>query len=396
VARRVFLHVGTPKSGTTYLQAILWHNADRLSADGLLLPGRFQTHYAAAKGVTSRSGQRRRTRVGAEEAWPRLTNQVNRWSEDALISHELLAPASREQALRAKASVEASELHLVLTARALHHQVPASWQEQVKGGLPTPYDVFLTRVRDEQAKGAWFWDVQDLVAITQRWGQGIAPDHIHIVTVPPDRSDPTLLWRRYASVFGLDPTSYDTSVPVKNASLGLVECELLRRVHAVRDERFTDGDRHAWTRKLLASQVLARRDGHRIQLPDSMQSWLAARAADMVDAVRAGGYHVVGDLADLTRRPPTGPARSVESVTGTELAEAAAWTIERLHEHLRTKHPGQPRPDIDPGDGVAGILDLLEHVRAYDTGAPARPASTRQPSSVPGRLRRVFTPSRAR
>ena len=39
MARRVFLHIGTPKSGTTYLQSLWWQHRDALAERGLLLPG---------------------------------------------------------------------------------------------------------------------------------------------------------------------------------------------------------------------------------------------------------------------------------------------------------------------------------------------------------------------
>ncbi len=375
MARRVFLHVGTPKSGTTYLQTILWKNVAKLKADGLLVPGRFETHYAAAKGVTGRQGLRRETRIDIDKAWPRLTNQTNRWAGDALVSHELFAPATTEQARAARAEFDGSELHIIVTARALHHQLPASWQEQVKSGLPTPYDVFLARVRDDQAKGAWFWEVQDLASIGRRWAEGIPPSRVHVVTVPPDRSDPTLLWRRYASVVGVDPAAYDISTPVRNASLGLVESELLRRVHAVRDERFTDVARHRWTRKLLATQILSQRHGPRLQLPESSRGWLDGRTSDMVRAVRGAGYDVVGDLRDLERRhPPEQQWRSIDTVTPAEIDEAAAWTVAMLTDELRTKRPeNDASGPVTPPAGIDGILELLEQIRALDTGSTPRP-----------------------
>ena len=39
MARRVFIHLGLPKTATTYLQTILWGSRERLRADGVLLPG---------------------------------------------------------------------------------------------------------------------------------------------------------------------------------------------------------------------------------------------------------------------------------------------------------------------------------------------------------------------
>jgi hypothetical protein len=38
VAERVFLHVGPPKTGTTYLQEMLWRHRERLEDAGITLP----------------------------------------------------------------------------------------------------------------------------------------------------------------------------------------------------------------------------------------------------------------------------------------------------------------------------------------------------------------------
>ncbi|MGI8888880.1 MAG: hypothetical protein ACR2GB_07930, partial [Nocardioidaceae bacterium] len=292
MAERVFLHVGTPKSGTTHLQSVLWHNADQLKSAGLLLPGRFQTHYAAAKGLTDRSKQMRKTRVHIEDAWPRLTRRINRWRQDALVSHELLAPASDEQAAAAKAMLAEAEVHIVVTARALHRQLPASWQQQVQGGASTPYDVFIREVRDRRGKGAWFWGVQDVPDIARRWAGDLPSERVHVVTVPTTSAQPRLLWQRYASVLGLEPDAYDVAAPAMNMSLGLVESELLRLVNAFQDPRFRGPERLPWTRKLLANRILGKRRGLPIRPPADAGDWLSERAAAMTAELHASGYDV--------------------------------------------------------------------------------------------------------
>jgi hypothetical protein len=391
MAKRVFLHVGTPKSGTTYLQAVLWQNVDPLMRDGLLLPARFSVHYAAAKGVTTRPGLKRELDVDVEQAWGRLARQSKRWEHDALISHELLAPATREQARAAKRRLgKDTEVHLILTVRALHRQLPAAWQEQVKSGMSLPFPPFLARVRDREARGEWFWDVQDAVDILDRWGPKARPSQVHIVTVPIGSSDPGLLWTRFASVLGIDPDAYDSTVPRKNVSLGVVETELLRRVHAVRDGRFTDAQRHYWTRRILAGELLGQRRGAPILLPDDVRPWLEERSQQIVATIRERGYDVVGDLDELAWGDPPAGARAVGSVTPGEIAEATAWTISRLQEQLIERQPAHPPPPVGPEDGVPAILELLEHIRAADTGETPRAPILRKLSPV-DRLRKTIT-----
>jgi hypothetical protein len=394
MATRVFLHVGTPKSGTTYLQSALWQNADQLAADGLLLPGRFKAHYAAAKGVTSRSSRKRQLKIDVAEAWPRLARQVGAWDGDAVISHELFAPATADQARDAMALLEGADVHIVLTVRALHRQLAASWQEQVKSGMATPFDAFLGQVENRSDRGEWFWEVQDVPAIAGRWGADLDPARVHVVTVPTEASDPGELWRRYTTALAVDGDAYDHVVPKKNVSLGPVETELLRRMHAVRDERFTDKGRHQWTRKLLAIEILGARRGTAIALPERARPWVEASAAAMIDAIDVQGYDVIGALDDLRWRPPSDDSREVASVTQDEVDEASRWAIARLQEQLVERRPRTPPPSVGPEEGVEGMLELLEHIRAADTETEPRPAPSR--SSPTDRLRKSITAFRGR
>ena len=49
MSTRVLLHVGTPKTGTSYLQDVLYHNRRTLAAANILYPAdRFDAHFLAA------------------------------------------------------------------------------------------------------------------------------------------------------------------------------------------------------------------------------------------------------------------------------------------------------------------------------------------------------------
>jgi hypothetical protein len=193
------------------------------------------------------------------------------------------------------------------------------------------------------------------------------------VTVPRDAANSSLLWSRYAGVLGVEPTAYDIAVPRKNVSLGVVESELLRRLHARRDYRFTDPDRHAWTRKLLAAEILGQRRSAPIATPEKAQTWLEERSASMLDGVLAKGYDVIGTLDDLRWEPPPSNARSVSSVTDEEIADAATWTVQQLQALLATRYPHVRPPNVPAHDPLGGVLDLLEVIRAADTGTVPRP-----------------------
>jgi hypothetical protein len=391
MAKRVFLHLGTANAGTAYLQSTLWHNADALRRDGLLLPGRLGVHYAAAKGVTMRPGSKRDADGAGEQAWLRLARQSRRWEHDTLIGHELLALATREQARAAKRRLgKDAEVHLIVSVRALNVQLPIAWREQVQSGVPLPFPGFVNRVRDREARGEWFWGAHDVVGIVDRWGPRARASQVHIITVPPGRVDPAVLWPRLAKVLDVDPAAYDAPTPDPDDQLGIVETELLRRVHAVRDGRFTDAARHSWTRRILARELLGRPGGAAIAVPGDARPWLDERWAEMASAIRDRGFDVVGELDELAWTDPAPGARTLDSVTTQELAETTAWVISRLQEELVERQPSHPPPPVGPNDGVPGILELLEHIRAADTGETPRAPILRKLSAA-DRLRKTIT-----
>ena len=39
MVERVFVHIGLPKTATSYLQTIIWSNRDRLRQAGVVVPG---------------------------------------------------------------------------------------------------------------------------------------------------------------------------------------------------------------------------------------------------------------------------------------------------------------------------------------------------------------------
>ena len=75
--RRVFLHVGSPKTGTTFLQNVLWAQRDLAREQGLMLPlERFGDHYLASLDVRGLSGREEHPER-AVGIWDRLVAEVD-------------------------------------------------------------------------------------------------------------------------------------------------------------------------------------------------------------------------------------------------------------------------------------------------------------------------------
>ncbi|KAA1421076.1 hypothetical protein F0U44_01760 [Nocardioides humilatus] len=298
---RVFLHVGSPKTGTTFLQDVLWSQRTTAAEQGLLLPGeRFHDHFLATLDVRGLAEDPSYP-VEARGMWARLVRESLAWDGTVLLSHELFAGASAEQARRAIASLsEKAEVHVVVTARDHVRQIAAEWQEHVKHRSATTFGSFVRGVRDDKAGKSWFWQVQDYAGVLERWGADLPPEHVHLVTVPPSGADPTILWDRFAQLLGVDPAAFDTELERSNSSLGAEQAELLRRVNLELGDRLPlPGPYPLVVKNVLAHRILEPRAGTRLTLAVEDQQYAADAARGIADRLAAMGADVVGDLDEL-------------------------------------------------------------------------------------------------
>lgn len=301
----VHLHVGTPKSGTTYLQGELAHNRALLRANGYLYPGtKHAAHFMAALSLRGR-GFRGHHYPESEGAWDDTVADVLGFEGPALISHEILGGAPDDQIRRAVGSFQGRPVAVVVTCRDLGRQLPAVWQEAVKNGTKQPYEKFLAQVFSTWETSARttgsFWASQDLAALATRWGDVVGPERVTFVTVPPSGAGPDELWRRFSSAVDLPDADYQGSDQPANPSLGTVETELLRRLTTRLPEDLPWPTHARLIKRRLAQRELVRhRTGGMLTVPAEYRAQTQDIAFAMVESIRAGGYRVVGDLDELT------------------------------------------------------------------------------------------------
>jgi len=367
VSQKVLLHVGTPKTGTSYLQDVLFRNREVLGQAGISYPAsRHDSHFLAALDLMQLPwGGLQAEAIGA---WDELAQQVRAHDGTAIISHEILATASRAQIGRALESLghgAGTEVHLVLSVRDLVRQIPAEWQENVKHRAQLGYGAFLDQIQDPERStriGAWFWGVQEIPEILDRWGQDLPPQQVHVVTVPPPGGAPELLWKRFSQAFGLDGVDLDLEGERHNPSLGVPETTLLRRINRKANAELAPADYRPLVRELLAHQTLSRRTGSpRLALPPDLHPWVHELSASWIAEVEARGYDVIGDLGDLVGAPPVTEFADPDRPRERQVAAAAVDAITALLlDNARLRHDTE-RMHAELDD-VRGALE-----RAYAT-----------------------------
>jgi hypothetical protein len=334
MARRVYLHVGLPKTGTTFLQTTTWRNRALLRDQGLLYPGaRRMDHYHAAQAVLGPSPERRGDGV---DAWNRIVAEVAAWDRDALVSHEFLSMANRRQARRTVRAFAPAEVHVVVTVRDYVRQFPAVWQEALKMHTELSFDEFMEQVLAFETRGAWGWASQDIPGVLRRWSRAVPRERIHVVTVPPPGAPRNLLWDRWCEVLGIDDAGFDRDVGFANESLGVEQAALLHRIKPHLTPPLTDGRvRHRWVRKYFGHQVLVPQKGERFGLRSAHAERLGELSAAAARWIARRGFPVTGDVRDLI--PAAAPTEypHPDDVTDSQMLDVAARAIVQMIADMR-------------------------------------------------------------
>ena len=314
MSRVVYLHIGAPKTGTTYLQHRLAVNAKSLAEHGVHFPSRSAMvspglfHFRAALDLL---GQDWGGAPGhAQGSWDALVRRINRRSGTVIVSHEILAPATAEQVARALRDLADSEVHVVYSARDLGRQLPAAWQESIKQGRNWTYRRFLRKV--ERGK-PWFYRAFDLPTVLSTWGADLPAERVHVVTVPPAGTrDPRgdLLWLRMCEVYGIDPSWAPVDSDRANQSLGVAETQVVRKLNK-RIDRATrrESQYDELIRQMLAQGALVGSGSAPVRLPPDRFDWAEAQTDRWREWITASGVDLVGSLDDLQ------PVRPAEGTT---------------------------------------------------------------------------------
>src|SRR5579875_974632 len=362
----VFLHIGEPKTGTTFLQQVLWGNRAELAAQGVVLPGHHpQDHYRASqdlRGLVKLASDPAGSWTGE---WDILARQAAAAPRIAVISHELFSAVDTEQAGQAIASLRPADVHVVLTVRDMASLLPAEWQEMVKHRNARGWADWLSDVIDRESVGAdrrqwWFWRGHDTLALADLWAQHLSPGRIHVITMPPRGAPAGLLWERFAAVLGIDPAGADLTRARANASLGLPEIEFLRRLNENLPAEVPDWY-YMWNVKEGIAHRAAPAGRARLTLPAGRLPWATEQAETLIAGLREAKYDVVGDLDELLPQPASGPAADPAALPTGEVLDAAVHAAAALvvNQYRRDYPAAKPHPG-----GARGLASRLEAAAA--------------------------------
>lgn len=337
MAERVVLHIGTMKSGTSYLQSVLARNLDALRASGYrFLGGAFRAQSRAVREVLSE---------GSDTRWRALAERAHRpTGRVPLVSMEFLSFAREEALDTLLRPLQGLDVDVVLTVRDQFRALPAQWQTYARNTGTASWAAYLREIGAyHPVRGArsrafrTFHRAQDVPTILDRWSGHPAVRSVTVVTVPPPGAPRQVLWDRFAVAVGIEAEMAFDGLK-ENVSLGYASCDFLRRLNQELGlgrlgdpgQDFGELRPHRYTRVLrpIAREVLLplRPDEGRPELDRAAAGYARLRNEEFRTTLRRGGLPIVGSLEDLpvhddpAGRPETVVPPSEEHVRKAALA----------------------------------------------------------------------------
>ncbi len=356
--RPVYLHVGSRKSGTSFVQESFLESRGALAKQGLGVPlGARVRHMqmvlnpllaadpADPHHADTRAALRDVTRRLQQAKQPRLLLTIEDLAELETWRAELLLEALAD-----------FDVHLLISARHWAKQIPSEWQQCVKERLTTPYQDYVRGIRDRDGAPhtKQFIARQHVPDIAARWGRTLDPDHVHVIAVPPSSDDPDALLKLFGEVLGVDPSALTAPPRARNLSLGYQQAETLRRLNVALGDRLQDfyTQYRLAVRRDVGRGILLRQSGDRVRLPEELVPWCVEESAAQVKEVTERGYHMVGQpehlLFDGKQGEPAFREVTEEEVADTAVQALASLAVRRYHDMYSPEAQARRAPDPAP------------------------------------------------
>lgn len=354
---RLVLHVGTMKTGTSYLQGRLFENQVELGARGVLVP---------ADGWSVHVGAARELAHGKPGLWTALIDEVRHHDGTAVISTERLGPLRRPLVEQVRESLTGVEVEVVITARDLNRSIPALWQETIQNGRTWEYAEYLAGIEawrpghraetsERPEAGRSFWRQMDLLRIVRIWQQVFGADRVTVITLPPPRSPRDLLWTRFCSLVDVAPEGMrESNRP--NASLGAASAMAVRRLNELLNAEGLPYPEGAKLRKrVLAKHLLAARRPQEPSIGLTTPTWVQEqtgrirRGLDRLDTRTIGSLEELEPVDVAGVDPATVPHEQLVEAALAGLAGVLARQI-RGEEPIEHDEDDRDETDDDPGE----------------------------------------------
>jgi len=224
VPRKIVIHAGIHKTGSTAIQIALFHHTEQFEKQGIKYPRTGLddgAHHAIAR--TLRSGEKE---AGVLEE---LSKEIADWPETVVISSEELDSLSPPAVLRFRDTLAATteQLQVVIYLRPQYSLIRSQYSQQIREAfIRDPFDVFFRNA----LRHARFLKLEEIV---DPWIEAFGKARVTVRSaVRKDLKGGSTL-TDFVDLLGLHEEISEASLGISgvaNESLNLMQCEVIRRL----------------------------------------------------------------------------------------------------------------------------------------------------------------------
>ncbi|MGQ0623096.1 MAG: hypothetical protein ACT4PP_00330 [Sporichthyaceae bacterium] len=330
--RTRLLHIGTPKSGTTYLQRAAAANREALLAAGARYPGTAINHRIPVLALMGQEmGWGGAERLPSPAKWKQLMAEVEAdRTRRIYLSNESATLCDDAQAERFMAGL-GPNTHVLITLRGYGALLGSNWQQHVKTGAKISFEKWLRAVLADPPTtdvGLAYDRRINLSAVVDRWVRVAGAERVTVVIA--DKRRPTFLTDVLADLLGVprEVLAAESSDGFSaNRSMSYPEVEMIRALNeVVRSGGRTDWAQYSMlVRTGATARMLAMRSPAKGEPSVVLPEWAAAiaepRSRAHADAVEASGARIIGSVQSLYE--PVSTVAELPVITAVPIAAAA-------------------------------------------------------------------------
>ena len=323
--KKVYLHVGFHKTGTTAIQEALFTHSDQLRILGI--------NYATKKGKANHReawalserywGWKKR---GGEQTsiveWQKRVKNLKAQKIDSVVSSEFFSEINDDQLNLMANDLKDFEVEIIFTIRPLAKLLGSSYQQYLKYGIKASYEEWLEDIFHNSEKPKFtptFWKRHRHEEVMSRWANAFGNQKIHLVVV--DESEPDLLYDSFNKILKLPAgTLKEVKGLGSNRSLNYPEIALLLAINKAFPKDRAWSDYEVFIRegsiRHLTNQIQLAGLGTKLLTPQWAVDEAAKLSSNSIAKINDLGIIIYGDLNKLSSTEiPIGPNGEISEIS---------------------------------------------------------------------------------
>ncbi len=330
--KKLIIHPGFHKTGTTALQQALSEVRDELLGSNFFYPHiAGNAHHRAARSVIEKTwGWKNRGGRSADPIeWKKLERKLSSNNGTAIISSEFFSEADQMQLANLAKLLSGVDVQVIFTWRPLPFMLASSYQQYLKYGLRKSNAEWLDSIFEVAGEAKFtpsFWKRNLHGDVVARWAETFGTENVSLIAV--DETKPTYLYESFADLAGIPSGLLKEPVQVEiNRSLTFTEASLLLEINRTYPN---DGDWESYEIFIRKGNIKALTGSNKFEVSDEKiltPDWAIAKAAELnsqsVAQIKSLGIKIIGDLdrSDFSKIP-TGLNKPVTTISIETVARA--------------------------------------------------------------------------